>query len=128
MGLGRSPVSLPSQLARNGVIEDTFSMCYGGHDGGGAMLMGRVPHSVSLNYTSMDIDPVHPYYYNVVIEGMRLGTKQLYVRGREPGGQWMAGGWRLHVMLVGGCMACDKATDIVTSARAYCRLEPRTNS
>lgn len=42
MGLGRSNLSVPSQLYAAGKInQDSFSVCLGGFDGGGALLFGN---------------------------------------------------------------------------------------
>jgi hypothetical protein len=42
MGLGRSNLSVPSQLFSAGVIKhNAFSVCLGGFEGGGALLFGN---------------------------------------------------------------------------------------
>ena len=43
MGLGRGKLSIVDQLVDKGVIEDSFSLCYGGMEvGGGAMVLGKI--------------------------------------------------------------------------------------
>ena len=77
--MGRSPFSLPTQLAKRGVMEDTFSLCYGGVDGGGALLLGRMPHNVPMNYTHMHRNPDYPYYYHLELKGIKLGNTPILV-------------------------------------------------
>ena len=49
MGIGRGAVSLPSQLAAQGVMADVFALCYGDFNGGGLLVLGdiRAPDGVS---------------------------------------------------------------------------------
>jgi hypothetical protein len=44
MGLGRSDIAVPNQLANDDVVAQTFAMCYGGgFEGGGSMILGDLP-------------------------------------------------------------------------------------
>lgn len=42
MGIGRGAVSLPSQLAMQGVMADVFALCYGDFNGGGSLVLGEI--------------------------------------------------------------------------------------
>jgi hypothetical protein len=42
IGLGRGPSSIIAQLAQQKAIDDVFSLCFGGVEGGGAMVLGAV--------------------------------------------------------------------------------------
>ncbi|GAQ78166.1 Eukaryotic aspartyl protease family protein [Klebsormidium nitens] len=42
IGLGRGPGSIIAQLAQQRAVEDAFSLCFGGVEGGGAMVFGSV--------------------------------------------------------------------------------------
>jgi hypothetical protein len=44
------------QLTEAGIIEDVFSLCFGGVSGGGALLMGDVP--LPPGSTSAHADPI----------------------------------------------------------------------
>ena len=56
MGLGRGPVSIPSQLQRQGVIsEDVFAHCLGGEAGGGYLTFGT-PQGPKLSYVPLGND------------------------------------------------------------------------
>ena len=57
MGLGSGDLSIVDQLVEKGVINDSFSLCYGGMDiGGGAMVLGGIspPSEMIFSYS----DPV----------------------------------------------------------------------
>lgn len=40
MGLGLSQISIPTQLAAAGAIDDGFALCFGGFEGNGYILLG----------------------------------------------------------------------------------------
>ena len=55
-----------SQLAGAQHIEDVFSLCFGGVEGDGALMLGDVPPAsvnVSLQYTPLVSSLAHPHYY-----------------------------------------------------------------
>lgn len=55
LGLGRDKVSVMDQLVRMGVVEDSFSLCYGGIDvGGGAMFLGEFPPPPTMVFSFSD--------------------------------------------------------------------------
>lgn len=68
------------QLAGSGTIEDVFSICFGGVEGNGALMLGDVTpasFNVSLHYTPLIGSPAHPHYYlaklaNVAVNGSVL--------------------------------------------------------
>ncbi|KAL3138709.1 hypothetical protein ABBQ32_006464 [Trebouxia sp. C0010 RCD-2024] len=75
MGLGNSPVSVMNQLARAGTIEDVFSICFGGVEGNGALMLGDVSpatFNVSLHYTPLLATSAHPHYYVARLEGVAV--------------------------------------------------------
>ena len=54
------------QLAGAQHIEDVFSLCFGGVEGDGALMLGDVPPAsvnVSLQYTPLVSSLAHPHYY-----------------------------------------------------------------
>lgn len=60
MGLGRGHLSIMDQLVGNGVISDSFSLCYGGMDvGGGAMVLGNISPPPGMVFSHSD--PVRRY-------------------------------------------------------------------
>ncbi|KAG6605196.1 Aspartic proteinase-like protein 2, partial [Cucurbita argyrosperma subsp. sororia] len=76
MGLGRGDLSIVDQLVDKGVINDSFSLCYGGMDiGGGAMVLGGIspPSDMIFSYS----DPVRSPYYNVDLKGIHVAGKKL---------------------------------------------------
>lgn len=55
MGLGRGELSIMDQLVEKGVINDSFSLCYGGMDiGGGAMVLGGVSPPPEMVFSRSD--------------------------------------------------------------------------
>lgn len=55
LGLGRGKVGVMDQLVRMGVVDESFSLCYGGIDvGGGAMFLGEFPPPASMVFSSSD--------------------------------------------------------------------------
>ncbi len=69
------------QLADAGVIEDTFALCFGGVEGGGALLLGDVPlpPDMRLLHTSLLISREHPHYYVVQLDSLAVSGQQLDV-------------------------------------------------
>ena len=56
MGLGRSPVSIPAQLERQGAIgEDVFAHCLSGEAGGGYLTFGT-PRGPKISYVPLGQD------------------------------------------------------------------------
>lgn len=80
-GLGNSDSSLVKQLAMAGVIEDTFSLCFGVVQGDGALLLGDSPalEEVSLQFTPLLSHAKHPYYYNVQLDAILMNSQALPV-------------------------------------------------
>ncbi|KAF6251742.1 aspartic peptidase domain-containing protein [Scenedesmus sp. NREL 46B-D3] len=78
LGMGNNENSFPRQLARTGLVDDVFSLCYG-FPAGGAMLLGDVPvePAVQLQYTPLVDRQLH--YYNVGLQSISLGKKSLGV-------------------------------------------------
>lgn len=55
MGLGSGELSIVDQLVEKGVINDTFSLCYGGMDiGGGAMVLGGISTPSDMAFSFSD--------------------------------------------------------------------------
>ena len=55
MGLGRGDLSIVDQLVEKGLINDSFSLCYGGMDiGGGAMVLGGISPPIDMVFTQSD--------------------------------------------------------------------------
>ena len=55
-----------AQLVAQGAIDDTFALCFGGIDGGGAFLLGDVnvpPYTQNLAYTRLTRGRSTVYYY-----------------------------------------------------------------
>lgn len=76
MGLGRGQLSIMDQLVDKGVIDDSFSLCYGGMDiGGGAMVLGGIPLPPDMIFARSD--PVRSPYYNIELKGMNVLGKKL---------------------------------------------------
>eukprot|EP00882_Tetradesmus_deserticola_P025713 GHRQ01028270.1.p1 GENE.GHRQ01028270.1~~GHRQ01028270.1.p1 ORF type:complete len:487 (+),score=162.78 GHRQ01028270.1:773-2233(+) len=78
LGMGNNENSFPRQLARAGLVDNVFSLCYG-FPAGGAMLLGDVPVQppVQLQYTPLVDRRLH--YYNVGLQSISLGKKPLGV-------------------------------------------------
>ncbi|KAL5556854.1 hypothetical protein UlMin_039090 [Ulmus minor] len=78
MGLGRGELSVVDQLVDKGVINDLFSLCYGGMDiGGGAMVLGGITPPNGMVFAKSD--PVRSPYYNVDLKEIHVGGKQLSI-------------------------------------------------
>lgn len=55
MGLGRGDLSIVDQLVNKRVINDSFSLCYGGMDvGGGAMVLGQMSPPSDMVFSNSD--------------------------------------------------------------------------
>lgn len=55
MGLGRGQLSIMDQLVEEGVIGDSFSLCYGGMEvGGGAMVLGGISPPPGMVFSPSD--------------------------------------------------------------------------
>lgn len=70
-GLGMEKISVPSVLSREGLIADSFSMCFG-HDGIGRISFGD-KGSPDQEETPFNVNPAHPTY-NVTVTQARVGT------------------------------------------------------
>ncbi|KAL2905897.1 Aspartyl protease family protein 1 [Bienertia sinuspersici] len=70
-GLGMDNISVPSILSREGLIADSFSMCFG-HDGVGRISFGD-KGSPSQKETPFNVNALHPSY-NVTVTQIRVGT------------------------------------------------------
>ncbi|KMZ63930.1 hypothetical protein ZOSMA_38G00380 [Zostera marina] len=76
MGLGRGHLSIMDQLVGNGVISDSFSLCYGGMDvGGGAMVLGNISPPPGMVFSHSD--PVRSIYYNIELKEIHISGKSL---------------------------------------------------
>lgn len=55
LGLGRGQLSVVDQMVASQVMEDSFSLCYGGMDeGGGGMVLGAVPVPKGMLFVQSD--------------------------------------------------------------------------
>ncbi|KAJ4964243.1 hypothetical protein NE237_024182 [Protea cynaroides] len=70
-GLGMEKVSVPSILSREGLIADSFSMCFG-RDGVGRISFGD-KGSPDQEETDFNLNKLHPMY-NISVIQMRVGT------------------------------------------------------
>ncbi|KAK9284849.1 hypothetical protein L1049_024029 [Liquidambar formosana] len=76
MGLGRGDLSVVDQLVENGVMSDSFSLCYGGMDiGGGAMVLGGISPPDDMVFTHSD--PMRSPYYNIELKEIHVAGKPL---------------------------------------------------
>uniref|UniRef100_A0A1J3EM97 Aspartic proteinase-like protein 2 n=1 Tax=Noccaea caerulescens TaxID=107243 RepID=A0A1J3EM97_NOCCA len=76
MGLGRGKLSVVDQLVDKGVIEDSFSLCYGGMEvGGGAMVLGKISPPAGMVFAHSD--PFRSPYYNIDLKQMHVAGKSL---------------------------------------------------
>ena len=72
-------------MAGAAAIEDVFSLCFGGVEGNGALMLGDVPpatFNVELQYTPLVFSAVHPHYYlahlqNIAVDGAILPVDQV---------------------------------------------------
>ncbi|GAB4814012.1 hypothetical protein N2152v2_001058 [Parachlorella kessleri] len=82
LALGNSQASLVTQLVADGAIDDVFSLCFGGVEGDGALVLGSAPLPPDLGqlqYTPLLRDGSYSLYYRVELEGIALGGQQLQV-------------------------------------------------
>ncbi|GJY80024.1 aspartyl protease family protein 1-like protein [Tanacetum coccineum] len=70
-GLGMEKISVPSFLAREGYIADSFSMCFG-HDGNGRISFGD-KGSINQEETPFTFDASHPSY-TITATQIRVGA------------------------------------------------------
>ncbi|KAI3665337.1 hypothetical protein L6452_43961 [Arctium lappa] len=70
-GLGMEKISVPSLLAREGYIADSFSMCFG-HDGSGRISFGD-KGSINQKETPFSFDASHPTY-TITATQLRVGA------------------------------------------------------
>ncbi|XP_031494658.1 aspartic proteinase 36-like [Nymphaea colorata] len=76
MGLGRGQLSIMDQLVEEGVISDSFSLCYGGMEvGGGAMVLGGISPPPGMVFSPSD--PGRSPYYNIELREMHVAGKKL---------------------------------------------------
>ncbi|KAG1366851.1 aspartic proteinase-like protein 2 [Cocos nucifera] len=81
IGLGRGQLSIMDQLVKKGVINDSFSLCYGGMDvGGGAMVLGGISAPSEMVFSLSD--PVRSPYYNIELREIHVAGKRLQLDPR----------------------------------------------
>lgn len=81
MGLGRGDLSIVDQLVNKRVINDSFSLCYGGMDvGGGAMVLGQMSPPSDMVFSNSD--PERSPYYNIELKEMHVAGKKLPINPR----------------------------------------------
>ncbi|KAF8025034.1 hypothetical protein BT93_F2018 [Corymbia citriodora subsp. variegata] len=79
MGLGRGYLSIVNQLVEKHVIDDSFSLCYGGMGmGGGAMILGSIVHPTGMIFSRSD--PHRSPYYNIELKEIHVAGKPLKLR------------------------------------------------
>lgn len=88
--LGNSSSAAIAQLAAAGVVAPVFSLCFGGVDGAGGMLLGDapLPAGAALQYTPFLWNPAYlTPTYTVGLQGMAVGGQPL---GLDPvsGATW----------------------------------------
>lgn len=73
------------------MIEDTFALCFGGVEGGGALMLGAVdpPPGVKLLYTPLVPSVEHPHYYivelnQIAMSGDPIQVPQVHCSRRTP--------------------------------------------
>ncbi|GAQ79953.1 aspartyl protease family protein [Klebsormidium nitens] len=76
MGLGRGPLSIPSQLyVQNATAVDAFSVCLAGVEGGGGLIFGNTTPPVPLNYT--DLIAPKKIFYSVSLDDILVNETRL---------------------------------------------------
>ncbi|XP_062154924.1 aspartic proteinase 36-like [Alnus glutinosa] len=76
MGLGSGDLSIMDQLVDKGVINDSFSLCYGGMGvGGGAMVLGSISPPTDMVFSHSN--PVRSPYYNIDLKEIHVAGKPL---------------------------------------------------
>ncbi|PHT34440.1 hypothetical protein CQW23_26240 [Capsicum baccatum] len=109
MGLGRGDVSIVDQLVEKYVISDSFSLCYGGMDfGGGVMVLGGINPPAHIVFTKSDfgmlgllltntLDKSYAFtlvsgdnspYYNIELKEILVAGKPLKINPRVFGGKY----------------------------------------
>ncbi|KAF3618989.1 hypothetical protein T459_28232 [Capsicum annuum] len=109
MGLGRGDVSIVDQLVEKYVISDSFSLCYGGMDfGGGVMVLGGINPPAHMVFTKSDfgmlgllltntLDKSYAFtlvsddnspYYNIELKEILVAGKPLKINPRVFGGKY----------------------------------------
>eukprot|EP00899_Mesostigma_viride_P004461 jgi/Mesvir1/14015/Mv21630-RA.2 len=79
MGLGQGGISIPNQLVAAGATDNVFSMCYGGFNGGGAIVFGSaIPTSAPEPQWTPLLQSSYSYYV-VRSTGMAVGGVALPV-------------------------------------------------
>ncbi|CAI7923324.1 unnamed protein product [Closterium sp. NIES-53] len=79
MGMGRGELGIVSQLSVGAgkVMDEQFSLCYGGSEGGGgAMIMGVIQPPAGMKFTPMDMRSGGTYY-NVILNAITVAGKPL---------------------------------------------------
>jgi hypothetical protein len=81
LALGNSSSSAVNQLVSSGAIDDKFSLCFGGVEGDGALLLGDapLPSGLQLQYTPLLEGTQHPQWYTVSLLGIAVGGEVLPV-------------------------------------------------
>ena len=70
------------QLASRGVVADVFSLCFGGVEGDGALMLGDVDpgvYGLSIAYTPLVPSPEHPHYYCLQLDAVAVDSTVLPV-------------------------------------------------
>ncbi|KAJ0261294.1 hypothetical protein HA466_0044430 [Hirschfeldia incana] len=87
MGLGRGKLSIVDLLVDKGVIEDSFSLCYGGMEvGGGAMVLGKISPPPGMVFARSD--PFRSPYYNIDLKQMHVAGKSLKLNPKVFNGKY----------------------------------------
>ncbi|KAH7523701.1 hypothetical protein FEM48_Zijuj06G0039700 [Ziziphus jujuba var. spinosa] len=76
MGLGRGRLSVMDQLVDKRVIDDSFSLCYGGMGSGGAMVLGAIPFPL-VWYLPIQTHFAGIPYYNIELKEIHVAGKPL---------------------------------------------------
>eukprot|EP00878_Enallax_costatus_P039744 GHUV01045636.1.p1 GENE.GHUV01045636.1~~GHUV01045636.1.p1 ORF type:complete len:526 (+),score=146.95 GHUV01045636.1:825-2402(+) len=78
LGMGNNMNSFPRQLARSGLVDDVFSLCYG-FPKGGSLLLGDVPLDPEMKFQYTPLLDSQRHYYNVDLRSISLNGKSLAV-------------------------------------------------
>ncbi|KAI6689090.1 hypothetical protein NL676_025918 [Syzygium grande] len=79
MGLGRGHLSIVNQLVEKHVIDDSFSLCYGGMSvGGGAMILGSIIPPTGMVFSHSD--PHRSPYYNIELKEIHVAGNPLKLK------------------------------------------------
>jgi len=93
MGLGRGDLSIVDQLVNKGVINDSFSLCYGGMDvGGGAMVLGQISPPSGMVFSNSD--PERRYE----LEEFELFSYNLYIFSQTSYTSALVSGWQQSLL------------------------------